>query len=163
VASEPDDERLNRNLEQLLQEFRIVLPGVQVLFAFLLSVPFASRFSDADGFERDIYFADLLLSAVAVALLMAPSMHHRILFRHAQKAYLVNMASAMMIAGMTALALAIVLSLVLVAHFLFGSAAAWIAGGLSFGAFALVWYALPLERRISKRGTDHERVPPSGR
>ena len=86
---EPDDERLNRNLDQLLQELRIVLPGVQVLFAFLLAVPFSSRFGDVDGFERDIYFAALLLSAVAVTLLMAPSMHHRILFRQAQKRYLV--------------------------------------------------------------------------
>jgi hypothetical protein len=162
VASEPDDERLNRNLEQLLQEFRIVLPGVQVLFAFLLAVPFSARFADVDGFERDVYFAALLLSALAVALLMAPSMHHRILFRREQKAYLVSMASGPMIAGMTALALATVLSLVLVAHFLFGSAAAWIAGGLSFGAFALLWYALPIERRVTNRRPDHERVPPPG-
>jgi hypothetical protein len=162
VVSESEDQRLNRNLDQLLQELRIVLPGVQVLFAFLLAVPFSSRFGDVDRFERDIYFAALLLSAVAVALLMAPSMHHRILFRHAQKRYLVSVASAMTIAGMTALGLAIVLSLVLVAHFLFGSAAAWLAGGLSFGAFALLWYALPIERRLTDRHPDHERVPPAG-
>jgi hypothetical protein len=160
-VSESEDQRLNRNLDQVLQELRIVLPGVQVLFAFLLAVPFSSRFADVDGFERDVYFAALLLSAVAVALLMAPSMQHRILFRHEQKRYLVSVASAMTIAGMTALALAIVLSLVLVAHFLFGSAAAWLAGGLSFGAFALLWYALPIERRITNRHSDHERVPPA--
>jgi O-antigen/teichoic acid export membrane protein len=158
---EPDDERLNRNLDQLLQELRIVLPGVQVLFAFLLAVPFSSRFGDVDGFERDIYFAALLLSALAVVLLMAPSMHHRILFRQEQKRFLVAVASVMTIAGMTALAFAVVLSLVLVAHFLFGSGAAWAAGGLSFGAFALLWYALPLERRITERHPDHERVPPA--
>ena len=116
--SEPDDQRLNRNLDQLLQELRIVLPGVQVLFAFLLAVPFSSRFAKVDGFERDVYFAALLLSALAVALLMAPSMHHRILFRQEQKAYLVSVASVTTIAGMTALALAVVLSLFLVAHFL---------------------------------------------
>ncbi|MDP9255108.1 MAG: DUF6328 family protein [Actinomycetota bacterium] len=160
--SESEDDRLNRNLDQLLQELRIVLPGVQVLFAFLLAVPFSSRFGKVDGFERDIYFAALLLSAVAVALLMAPSMQHRILFRHEQKRYLISSASLMTIAGMTALALAIVLSLVLVAHFLFGSAAAWTAGGLSFGAFSLLWYALPIERRITKRRPDHEPLPPPG-
>jgi Kef-type K+ transport system membrane component KefB len=159
-VEESDDQRLNRNLDQLLQELRIVLPGVQVLFAFLLAVPFSTRFGDVDGFERDVYFAALLLSAVAVALLMAPSMHHRILFRHEQKAYLVSVASVMTIAGMSALALAIVLSLVLVAHFLFGSGAAWAAGAVSFGAFALLWYALPIERRITNRRPDQERLPP---
>jgi hypothetical protein len=148
---ETEKQRLNRNLDQLLQELRVVLPGVQVLFAFLLAVPFSSRFGDVDDFERDVYFVALLLSALAVALLMAPSIQHRILFRHEQKRYLVGVGSVLAIAGMTALALAIVLSLVLVAHFLFGPAAAWTAGGLSFAAFAVVWYALPIERRVHGR------------
>ena len=128
--TEPESEkqRLNRNLDQLLQELRVVLPGVQVLFAFLLAVPFSSRFGDVDDFERDIYFVALLLSALSVAFLMAPSIQHRILFRQEQKRYLVALGSALTIAGMTALALAIVLSLVLVAHFLFGPGAAWAAG-----------------------------------
>jgi O-antigen/teichoic acid export membrane protein len=161
-VSEPesDDQRLNRNLDQLLQELRVVLPGVQVLFAFLLAVPFSSRFGEVDQFERDVYFAALLLSAVAVALLMAPSIQHRILFRREQKRYLVNIGSVTTIAGMTALALAIVLSLVLVAHFLFGPVAAWAAGGLAFVAFALLWYVLPIERRLSNRNPDHGDVPP---
>jgi O-antigen/teichoic acid export membrane protein len=161
-VAESDDQRLNRNLDQLLQELRVVLPGVQVLFAFLLAVPFSSRFGDVDRFERDIYFAALLLSAVAVALLMAPSMQHRILFRRQQRLFLVSVANVMTIAGMTALAMAIVLSLVLVAHFLFGSAAAWLAGGLSIGAFALLWYALPIARRMTNRHPDYERLPPRG-
>jgi hypothetical protein len=139
-----------------------VLPGVQVLFAFLLAVPFSTRFDRVDPFERDVYFAALLLSAVAVALLMAPSIQHRILFRHEQKRYLVSLGSGLMIAGMTALAAAIVLSIVLVTHFLFGSAAAWTAGGLSFGVFAVIWYALPVERRISNRDPDRESVPQGG-
>jgi hypothetical protein len=153
---ETEKQRRNRNLDQLLQELRVVLPGVQVLFAFLLAVPFSSRFGDVDDFERDVYFVALLLSALAVALLMAPSIQHRILFRREQKRYLVALGSALLIAGMTALALAIVLSLVLVAHFLFGPGAALTAGGLSFIAFALVWYALPIERRLSNRNPDEE-------
>jgi hypothetical protein len=161
-VSETEKQRLNRNLDQLLQELRVVLPGVQVLFAFLLAVPFATRFNRVDTFERDVYFAALLLSAVAVVLLMAPSIQHRILFRHEQKRYLVSLGSALMIGGMTALAAAIVLSLVLVAHFLFGSVAAWTAGGLSFGAFALIWYALPIERRLSNRHPDHEPAADDG-
>jgi uncharacterized protein YybS (DUF2232 family) len=157
AGKETEKERLNRNLDQLLQELRVVLPGVQVLFAFLLAVPFSSRFGKVDAFERDVYFVALLLAALAVALLMAPSIQHRILFRREQKRYLVSLGSALAIAGMTALALSVVLSLVLVAHFLFGSGAAWTAGGLSFVAFAVLWYALPIERRISNR--DPDRVP----
>ena len=153
---ESEKQRLNRNLDQLLQELRVVLPGVQVLFAFLLAVPFSSRFGDVDDFERDIYFVALLLSALSIVLLLAPSIQHRILFRREQKRYLVALGSSLTIAGMTALALAIVLSLVLVAHFLFGPGAAWTAGGLSFVAFALLWYALPLERRMSNRNPDRE-------
>jgi O-antigen/teichoic acid export membrane protein len=158
--SETEDQRLNRNLDQLLQELRVVVPGVQVLFAFLLAVPFSSRFGNVDDFERDVYFVALLLSAVAVAFLMAPSMQHRILFRQEQKLYLVNVASVLTIAGMTALALAIVLSLVLVAHFLFGSGAAWAAGGLSVVAFGVLWYALPIHRRLTDCNGDHARTPP---
>jgi hypothetical protein len=158
--SESEKERLNRNLDQLLQELRIVLPGVQVLFAFLLAVPFSARFSRVDDFERDVYFVALLLSALAVACLMAPSIQHRILFRREQKHFLVTVGSALAIAGITALGLAIVLSLVLVAHFLFGPGAAWTAGGLSIGAFALLWYALPIERRISNRHPDREPAAP---
>ena len=91
---------------------------------------------------------------------MAPSIQHRILFRREQKRYLVSLGSALTIAGMTALALAIVLSLVLVAHFLFGSGAAWTAGGLSFVAFAVLWYALPIERRVSNRDPDRDALEP---
>jgi hypothetical protein len=158
--SESEKERLNRNLDQLLQELRIVLPGVQVLFAFLLAVPFSARFGDVDDFERDVYFVALVLSAIAVALLMAPSIQHRILFRHDQKRYLISLGSAMTIAGMTALALAIVLSIVLVAHFLFGTGAAWIAGGLAFLAFLVTWYALPVERLLRHHRRDPEPIDP---
>jgi O-antigen/teichoic acid export membrane protein len=155
LVPESQDEQLNRNLDQLLQELRVVLPGVQVLFAFLLVAPFSSRFGQVDDFERDVYFVALLLAAVAVALLMAPSIQHRILFRREQKLYLVNLGSAFTIA------LAIVLSLVLVAHFLFGPGAAFAAGGLAFVAFAVLWYALPIERRLTHRAPDKD-VPPAG-
>jgi uncharacterized protein involved in cysteine biosynthesis len=151
---ETEKQRLNRNLDQLLQELRVVLPGVQVLFAFLLAVPFSSRFGDVDDFERDVYFTALMLSALAVAFLMAPSMHHRILFRQEQKRYLVHAGSILTIAGMTTMALAIALSLVLVAHFLFGPGAAWAAGATALVAFGLLWYALPIARRITKRNPD---------
>jgi FtsH-binding integral membrane protein len=144
---ETSKERLNRNLDQLLQELRVVLPGVQVLFAFLLAVPFATRFDRVDRFERVVFFIALLIAALAVILLLAPSIQHRILFRHDQKRYLVHVGTVLTIAGMTALACSMTLSLVLIAHFLYGLWAALIVAGCAIVAFGVVWYALPIGRR----------------
>jgi FtsH-binding integral membrane protein len=147
----PDEEtqkdRLNRNLDQLLQELRVAIPGVQVLFAFLLAVPFSTRFNRVDQFERVIFFIALVFAAVSVVLLMAPSIQHRILFRHDEKHFLVHAGTNFAIAGMTALAVAMTLSLVLVAHFLYGIWAAVIAAAAAFAAFASIWYAIPIDRR----------------
>jgi hypothetical protein len=148
VAEETERERLNRNLDQLLQELRVALPGVQVLFAFLLAVPFATRFDRVDQFERVVFFVALLFAALSLVLLMAPSIQHRILFRHDQKHYLVHAGTALAIAGMSSLACSVTLSLALVAHFLYGMWAALIAGGAAIVAFGLIWYALPIKRRL---------------
>jgi FtsH-binding integral membrane protein len=154
---ETQKERLNRNLDQLLQELRVVLPGVQVLFAFLLAVPFATRFNQVDQFERVVFFVALLFASLAVVLLLAPSIQHRILFRHDQKRYLVETGTRLAIAGMTALACSITLSLVLVAHFLYGIWAALIVGGAAIVAIGVIWFAIPIERR---RGAGPERDEP---
>lgn len=152
------DERLNRNLDQLLQELRVVLQGVQVLMAFLLAVPFASHFDQVDDVERDLYFAALLLSVTSVLFLMAPSIQHRVLFRHHDKPYLVASGNVFAILGVAALALAIVVSLTLVTHFLFGSGAAWVVGASALAAFTAVWYVQPLGRRIVFRRAEREQT-----
>ena len=157
---ETDKERINRNLEQLLQELRVALPGVQVLFAFLLAVPFSRGFSDVSDGQRYLYFACLLLAAISSALLIAPTMHHRLLFRQEDKRHLVETANALTIAGMTTLACAITLALVLVADYLFGTLTAWIVGGATVGLFGMLWYALPLQRRLAHQ---HSNLGPSGR
>jgi hypothetical protein len=146
-VQETEKDRLNRNLDQLLQELRVVLPGVQVLFAFLLAVPFSTRFNRVDQFERVVFFIALIFTAISVVLLLSPSIQHRILFRHDQKPYLVRTGTVMTIAGMTALAIAMTLSIVLVAHFLYGTWAASITGATAFVSIAAIWYALPIERR----------------
>jgi SNF family Na+-dependent transporter len=148
VPEETQRERLNRNLDQLLQELRVALPGVQVLFAFLLAVPFATRFDRVDQFERVVFFVALLFAALSVVLLMAPSIQHRILFRHDQKHFLVHAGTALAIAGMSSLACSVTLSLVLVSHFLYGMWAALIAGVAAVVAFGAIWYALPIKRRL---------------
>jgi MFS family permease len=145
-VDETDKDRLNRNLDQLLQELRVVIPGVQVLFAFLLAVPFSTRFVRVDRFERVVFFVALLFAAFSVVLLLAPSIQHRILFRHEQKRYLVERANRLVIAGMSSLAISMTLSLVLVAHFLYGLWAALIVGGCAVIAYATIWYAIPLAR-----------------
>ena len=104
---ETEKERLNRNFEQLLQELRVAIPGVQVLFAFLLVAPFSTRFDLADQFERVVYFVALLFAALSAVLLLAPSIQHRILFRQDEKAYLVSAGTMLSIAGLTALACSI--------------------------------------------------------
>jgi uncharacterized membrane protein len=144
---ETEKDRLNRNLEQLLQELRVVLPGVQVLFAFLLAVPFSTRFNEVDGFERVVFFVALIFTAISVVLLMAPSIQHRILFRHDQKPYLVHAGTVLTIAGMTALAIAMTLAIVLVADFLYGYWAAAIAALTAIVSIGTIWYALPIDRR----------------
>ena len=78
---ETEDERLDRNLGELLQELRVALPGVQVLFAFLLAVPFQQNFTEITPFEEKVYFGTLLCTAISAALLISPSAYHRLTFR----------------------------------------------------------------------------------
>src|SRR5439155_23001256 len=98
--SEPPAERLDRNLEEMTGELRVVVTGVQVLFAFLLIVPFNSGFSGIGGFERGVYFLTPLLAALAAICTIGPSAQHRCLFRHSDKRHLVFAANRMVIAGL---------------------------------------------------------------
>jgi hypothetical protein len=145
--NETEKERLDRNLGELLQELRVVLPGVQVLFAFLLTVPFQQRFQTATTFQKDIYLVTLLLTALASALLMAPSAYHRLEFRQDDKRHIVFIANRLSIAGFAVLAAAMTSAVLLVTDFVFGSTTALIctigAGVVLYG----LWYVAPLARR----------------
>lgn len=145
---ETEPERLDRQLGELLQEVRVVVPGVQVLFAFLLVVPFSARWGDVTALQRDVYFATLLLTAVATALLMAPGAIHRVLFERGEKDFIVTAAQRALLAGLGALAIAIALAVFLIADVLFDVTAAAIAAGCVFGFTAGLWYVLPLARRL---------------
>jgi hypothetical protein len=149
---ESEDERLDRNLSELLQELRVALPGVQVLFAFLLAVPFQQNFTKINGFERDLYFATLLFTAFSAILLIAPSSYHRMTFRLQQKRELIFLANRLTIAGLTSLAVAMTGAIVLIASVLFGAATAVVTGIGSVLGFAIFWYVLPLRRRFSLLG-----------
>lgn len=140
-------ERLDRNLEEMTGELRVVVTGVQVLFAFLLVVPFDSGFAHIGTYERAVYFVTLLLAALAAVCTIAPSAQHRFLFRHDDKHYIVFVANRVVIAGLAFLALAMCGSLLLVATKLFGAFAGALTVAIGAVPFGVLWFGLPLRRR----------------
>lgn len=140
-------EQLDRNTIELLNELRVAGTGIQVLLAFLLVAPFDSRFSRLTSFERYDYFVTLICITIAAALLIAPSIHHRILFRHHQKPYLLRIGNQAMIVAMVFLAVGLTGILVLISDMMFGGSAALVAGVLAAIAIGGVWFALPLNHR----------------
>ena len=144
---ETDTERLDRNLIELLQEVRVVQTGVQVLFAFLLTVPFSARFDEITGFQRGAYFTALVGTAAASVLLIAPTAVHRILFRMGQKEYMVDISNRLALGGLASTALAMVAVMLLVSDVMFGLGLAIAIGLITALAFAGLWFAIPARRR----------------
>jgi predicted membrane channel-forming protein YqfA (hemolysin III family) len=151
VAEESKDERLDRELIELLNELRVALPGVQVLFAFLLAVPFTQRFERLTGAQEDVFFAAFLCTAVATALLIAPSAYHRLRWREHDKEHMLQMSNRLAIAGTVFLAAAIIAVVYLVTNLIFGLAATLVATTLAAILFSWLWYGLPLVRRVRAR------------
>jgi hypothetical protein len=145
---ESEVERLDRNLNELLQELRVALPGVQVLFAFLLTIPFAQRFQTLTTAQERVYLGILLATTVSAVLLIAPSAYHRINFRRQDKGRLVFLSNTLAIVGLGFLALAMTGVVLLVTDFLFATAVTVVCTTLAALMFTLFWYALPLRRRF---------------
>jgi MFS family permease len=144
---ETQAERDDRNLAELLQELRVAGLGVQVLFGFLLSLPFTTAFKQLTGSERDLYLACLILAAVATALLLGPVAYHRLVFRQGQKEKLVRAANVMAILGLITVGLAVSASVLLVTGFVAGYGTGTVIAVLVLVMFGLLWFALPLTRR----------------
>ena len=148
---DPRDEtraaRDDRNLIELLQELRVLGLGVQVLFGFLLSLPFTTQFKQLDGADRNLYLACLILAAVATALLLGPVAYHRLVFRQGMKEKLVKTANVMAILGLITVGLAVSSAVLLVTGFVAGYTTGGVIAGLVLVMFALLWFALPLARR----------------
>jgi hypothetical protein len=141
---ETPKQRHDRELIELLNELRVTLPGVQVLFAFLLAVPFANGWKNVTDFQRDVYFVDFLATAVSSALLMAPSAYHRLRWRVEDKGRIVRLSNRLMIAGLFFLAVSISASVLLVTDYIFDESTA-IATTAALGAvFVALWYGLAL-------------------
>jgi hypothetical protein len=156
---ETEGERLDRNLGELLGELRVALPGVQVLFAFLLVVPFNQGFTKVTKGEQRLYLATLLFAALATVLLIAPTAYHRLTFHLQDKRYLVSVGNRYAIGGLASLAVAMSLAILLVTSVVFGGVTgAVVVVGVAL-AFALVWFILPLARRRSV-SSGHEDADP---
>lgn len=140
--------RRDRELMELLNELRVALPGVQVLFAFLLTVPFTQRFSSITSTQRNVFFAAFLAAAAATAFLIAPTAYHRIRFREGDKEQMLKTANILAIVGTVFLALAIVCVVFLITDILFGGWVPALVTAISAGIFVGLWYGLPLYRHI---------------
>jgi hypothetical protein len=142
-TGEDPQERTARELVELLQELRIVIPGVQVLFAFLLTVPFSQGFTKLDSLQRGVFFATLLCTAAATALLIAPSSHHRLLFRQGVREQRVKIGNVLAILGLVFIVPAMVGVLFVITDLIFGMVAAIVTTALVALGFVLLWFVLP--------------------
>jgi Family of unknown function (DUF6328) len=137
-------QRSDRQFGELLQELRVVLPGVQVLFAFLLTMPFSARFDRTTEFQQDLYFVTLLLTTAATVLLMAPTALHRLRFRRGLKGDIVTVSHHLTLGGLAALGLAIVCAVTLVTDVLFALWVAVTVGGAVLAVIVGLWLLFPL-------------------
>ena len=144
---ETRSQRINRELIELLNELRVALPGVQVLFAFLLAVPFQQRFGQASAFERHVYIVTLLASAVATGFLIAPTGYHRLLFQRGDRPRIIEHGTRMLVLGLVSLALAMTGAVFLVTDFLFSAGTAVAIGVGGAVVFGWLWFGQALWRR----------------
>lgn len=150
-TGESEQERRARELVELLQELRVVLPGVQVLFAFLLTVPFSARFGEVSPLQQGIFFGTLVCTAISAALLTAPSAHHRLLWRQQAREHRLRVANRLAIAGLILLVPGMVGAIFVITDVLFG----WVAGAVATvviaAFFVYVWFVLPIRYRLNER------------
>lgn len=144
VRDELPTERLDRNSSELMAQLRVAGTGVQVLLAFLLVVPFNARWSQVTAFDRYVYFVTLLCMAAAAVLLIAPSIHHRVLFRHGEKSYLVTIGNRLAIIAMALVMVGLTGILLLISNVLFGGVTAAIVAAIALVSVATLWFGLPL-------------------
>jgi hypothetical protein len=145
---ESPNEKLDRELIELLNELRVALPGVQVLFAFLLTLPFTQRFTELTSLQRNVYFATLCAAIASTALLMTPTAYHRLRWRRYDKERLLRIANRVAIAGLAFLALAMCGAAFLIADVLFGTSGAAATLAAVAALLGLLWFVLPLRREL---------------
>lgn len=145
---ETEKQRIDRELIELLNELRVMLPGVQVLFAFLLILPFSSGFKLLDSVGRDAFIASLICATVSTILLITPSAYHRLRFRDGDKKRMLFTSNRLAVVGLGFLALAMSLSLFVILRVVVSGSAGYITAAISLVAFGGFWYVLPLSRKV---------------
>lgn len=143
---ESEAQRDDRNLAELLQELRVAGLGVQVLFGFLLSLPFTTKFSKVSQGQRDLYLASLVLAAVSTAVLLGPVAYHRLVFRRGQKERVVRAANIMALLGLAAVSLAVSSAVLLVTSYVATALPAALITAFIVALFGGLWFAFPLAR-----------------
>jgi len=145
-VSEDEDRKRDRQMLELLNELRVALPGVQILFAFLLTVPFSVRFGELTVFQRDVYYVTLIGTALSAACLIAPSASHRMRFHQSERAWIVESAHRLMIAGLIFLAIALSGAVLLVTDIMFDGLRVWLYSGAVLAVILILWFLRPLSR-----------------
>jgi hypothetical protein len=153
LAEETEKERIDREVIELLNELRVSLPGVQVLFAFLLVVPFQQGFSALSDVQRLIYMFALLATTASTVLLKTPASYHRLRFREGDKLRMLFISNRLVIIGMLCMALAITASVYLIGELVLGALGGLVVAGLAAIAFVVFWYVIPLSGKRSQ-GSD---------
>jgi amino acid transporter len=151
VEPGPDDRareerKRDRQMVELLNELRVALPGVQILFAFLLTVPFSVRFDKLTTFQRDVYYVTLMATALSAACLIAPSAAHRLRFHRGERTWIVESANNLMIVGLVFLSIALYGSVLLITDMMFDGARVWIYSGALALVIVSLWFVRPLAR-----------------
>lgn len=152
---ETDKERVDRELKEMLEELRVMIPGAEVLFAFLLGVAFTSRFADVTQLQREVYFGVLVVTAAATALLIAPAAHHRLTFRDGDKERLLVTGTRLTLAALVLLLFAISGVVFLVANLLYTTLVSVVAAAALLLWFGWFWFLLP--RRLGSPVPPRER------
>jgi Family of unknown function (DUF6328) len=147
-APDEDERRRDRQMLELLNELRVALPGVQILFAFLLTVPFSVGFDKLTAFQGDVYYLTLVATALSTSCLIAPSAAHRLRFHKGERTWIVESANRLMIAGLAFLALALFGSVLLITDVMFDGARVWIYSGALALVIVAMWFIRPLARKV---------------
>ena len=163
TGEESTAERLDRELIELVQEIRVLLPGVQVLFAFLLVVPFSVGFESVTGAERALYFVALAATSVSAVLFIAPGARHRARFRDRDKEALIVSSNQLTLAGTAFLAVAMTAVVVLLGDYIYNWVVGTVSGVVTFALIGWFWYGWSLARRIERGDTPPTFRPPGGR